>query len=135
MLYECKESNIASYADDTTLYSCARYTQTVISEIKSISSKRFYWFQYNPLKANPGKCHSLLSSKIPTDVSISDASIKTSTRETLLGLLIDREISFEKLISSIYKKTSKKLHALGRTATFVTFNNCRTLVKAFIESQ
>ena len=32
LFYECEESNIASYADDTTPYSCARDTQTVISE-------------------------------------------------------------------------------------------------------
>ena len=34
LFYECEESNIASYADDTIPYSCARDTQTVISELK-----------------------------------------------------------------------------------------------------
>ena len=29
LFYECEESNIASYADDTTPYFCARDTQTV----------------------------------------------------------------------------------------------------------
>ena len=37
LLFECEESNIASYADDTTLYSCTRDTQTVISEQTLIS--------------------------------------------------------------------------------------------------
>ena len=83
MFYECEESNIASYADDTTPYSCARDTQTVIS------SKFFHWFQYNHLKANPGKFHLLLSTKTSTDVYIDDTSIKTSTKEILLGILID----------------------------------------------
>ena len=64
-------------------YSCVRNTQTVIS------SKLFHWFQYNHLKANPGKCHLLLSPNTPTNVSIGDASIKSSTKETLLGILID----------------------------------------------
>ena len=44
LFYECEESDIASYADDTTPYSCAKDTQTV-SELKSISSKFFHWFQ------------------------------------------------------------------------------------------
>ena len=48
-----------------------------------------FMLQYNHLKVNPGKCHLLLSSKTPTDVSIGDASIKTSTKETLLGILIE----------------------------------------------
>ena len=32
LFYECEESNIASYADDTTPYSCTSDIQTVISE-------------------------------------------------------------------------------------------------------
>ena len=135
LFYECEESNIASYADDTTPYSCARDTQTVISELKSISSKLFHWFQYNHLKANPGKFHLLLSSKTPTDVSTGDASIKTSTKETLLGILIDSELSFDPHITSISSKASQKLHALGRIATFMSFNKHRTLMKAFFEFQ
>ena len=76
-----------------------------------------------------------MSSKTPTDVSIGDASIKTSTKETLLGILIDSELSFDQHISSICSKVSKKLHALGRNATFMSFNKCRTLMEAFTESQ
>ena len=38
LFYECEESNIASYADDITPYSCARDTQTVISELKSLTN-------------------------------------------------------------------------------------------------
>ena len=38
LFYECEESNIASYADDTTPYSCARDTETVISELKSLTN-------------------------------------------------------------------------------------------------
>ena len=135
LFYECEESNIASYADDTTPYSCARDTQTVISELKFVSNKRFHWFHYNHLKINPGKRHLFLSYKTPTDVSIGDASLTTSTKETLLGILIDSELSFDQHISSICSKASQKLHALGRIATFMSFNKRRTLMKAFIESQ
>ena len=135
LFHKCEESNIASYAGNTTSYSCARDTQTVISELKSITIKLFHWLQYNHLKADPGIYHLLLSSKIPTDVSIGDASIKTSTKETLLGILIDLELSFDQHISSICSKASKKFHALGCIATFMSFNKRRTLMKAFIESQ
>ena len=76
-----------------------------------------------------------MSFKTATDVSIGDASIKTSTKETLFGILIDSEISFDQYISSICSKASKKLNALGHIATFMFFNKHRTLMKAFIESQ
>ena len=83
----------------------------------------------------PGKSHLLLSSKTPTDMSIGDASLKTSTKETLLGILIDSELSFDQHVSSICSKASKKLHALGRIATFMSFKKGRTLMKTFVESQ
>ena len=76
-----------------------------------------------------------MNSKTPTDVSIGNISIKTSTKETLLGIFIDSELSFDQHISSICSKMSKKLHALGRIATLRSFNKRRTLMKAFIESQ
>ena len=84
LFYKCEKSNIASYADDTTPYFSASHTQTEISELKSISNKLFHLFQYNHLKANPRKCHLLLSFRTPTDVSIGDASLKTSTKKPYL---------------------------------------------------
>ena len=45
------------------------------------------------------------------------------------------ELSFDQHLSSICSKASKKLHALGRIATFMSFKIRRTLMKAFIESQ
>ena len=112
LFYEYEESNIASYADGTILYSCTRDTQTVISELKFISSNFFHWFQYNHLIDNLEKCHLLLSSETPTDISVGDASIKTSEKETQLRILIDLIVS-----------------------TFMSFNKRRTLMKAFFESQ
>ena len=100
-----------------------------------ISNKLFLWFLYNHLQANHGKCHLLLSSKTPTDASIGDASLKTSSKETLLGILIDGELSFDQHVPFICSKDSKKLHALGRIATFMSFKKRRTLMKPFIESQ
>ena len=72
-----------------------------------------------------------MSSKTPTDVFIGDASVTT----TLLGILIDSERSFDQHISSICNKASKKSHALGSIATFISFEKRRIPMKEFIESQ
>ena len=87
LFYECEEINIASYADDTSPYSCTANI-TVISDLHVISSKLFHWFAYNHLKANPGKCHLLLSSTAPADLTIGDTSITKSPKETLVGTLL-----------------------------------------------
>ena len=74
-----------------------------------------------------------MSSKTPTDVSIGDASLTNSTKETLLGTLIDSVLSFDQHVSSICSKASKKLYALGRIAT--SFEKHRIRMKAFVELQ
>ena len=106
--YECEESDIASYADDTTPYPGGTDTQSVIAELQITANKLFHWFEYNQLKANPGKSHLLLSTKTPIKASIGDVSLTTSTTETLLGIIIDSELSFDQHLSSICSKASKK---------------------------
>ena len=57
-------------------------------------------------------------------------------KEILLGILIDSELNFDLHISSIRSKASKKLHALGHIATFMSFKKKhRTLLKTFIETK
>ena len=57
----CENDDITNYADDTTPYTCARDTLTVISELQSTSEKLFNWFEKNHLKANPETFLLLLS--------------------------------------------------------------------------
>ena len=61
LFFICENDDIASYADDTTPYTCARDTPTVISELQSTSEKLFNWFEKNHLKANPETFLLLLS--------------------------------------------------------------------------
>ena len=53
---------ITSYADGTALFSCAQDMPSVIFEIQRITKKIFDWYNNNHMKANPGKCHAMLSS-------------------------------------------------------------------------
>ena len=104
----------ANYADDTTPYSCGTDIPTVISELQDISAKVFDWFCNNYMKANPGKCHLLLSTKSPEVVSIDGIQITFSTVETLLGIAIDSELNYENHLSAICNKVNRKINALGR---------------------
>ena len=135
VFFICENYDIVSYTDDTTPYTCARDTPTVISELQSTSEKLFNWFEKNHLKANPEKCHLLLSSKSSIETKIGGVSVKSSKMETLLGVSIDSELNFENHISDICSKVSRKLSALGRIAGYITLEKRRMLFKAFIESQ
>ena len=61
LFYECEDSTVASYADDTTPYSCATDIPSLPLEVQASATKLFRWFKNNHLKANPGKSHILLS--------------------------------------------------------------------------
>ena len=125
LFFICEKDDIASYSDDKAPYTCARDTPTVISELQSTSEKLFYWFQKNHLKANPEKCHLLISSKSSVETKIGSVSLKSSQIETLLGVSIDSELNFENHISNICNKVSKKLNALCRIAGNITFEKRR----------
>ena len=135
LFYECEENDIANYADDTTPYSCGTDIPTVISELQDISTKVFNWFGNNHMKANPGKCHLLLSTKSPEVVSIDGIQITSSTAETLLGITIDSEINFENHRSAICNKVSRIFNALGRIANYMCLEKSHFVMKRFIESQ
>ena len=94
-----KKCDIANIADDTTPYTCGTDTQSVIAELHITANKPLHWFEYNHLKANPCKSH------------LGEVLLTTSTTETLLGIKINSEISFDQYVSSICSKASKKLHA------------------------
>ena len=86
------------------------------------------------MRAHPGKCHLLFSSKTLQVKPISEMAITFCTAETLLGIIIDSEFKFENHLNSICNKVSRKINVLGRV-----INNCmllgkrRTLAKIFNE--
>ena len=108
LFFKCEESDFASYAGNTTPYSCGTDTQSLIAELQITANKLSHWFKYNHLKANPGKNHLLLSTKTPINVSIGDVSLTPSTTENLLGITTDSELSFDQHLSFICSKASKK---------------------------
>ena len=60
LFYECEDSNVASYAHNTTPYSCAIDIPSVALELQASGTKLFRWFKNNHLKANPEKSNILL---------------------------------------------------------------------------
>ena len=55
------------------------------------------------MKANADKCHLLVSFDESCTAKIEDFSIKSSTKEKLLGVKFDSNISFENYVTSLCK--------------------------------
>ena len=134
LFYEWEENSIANYADDTTPYSCGTDISIVISELQGISTKVFNRLGNNHMKANPNKCHLLLSTKSPEVVSIDRIQITSNTVETLVGITIDLELNFENDLPAICNKVSRKINALW-IANYMPLEKRRIVMKTFIESK
>ena len=52
-----------------------------------------------------------------------------------MRVIINNSLNFRQHIGSICKKAKKKLTALIRLSKWQSFENCRTLMKPFLESQ
>ena len=85
------------------------------------------------MKANPEKSYLLLSSKIPKKFYFGGALVESSSTEKLLGIQTD--LTFDEQISSVCNKVGKKLIVLSRLVNYMSFDKCRMVMKAFIESQ
>ena len=119
LFYECKDSNVASFADDTTPYFCATDIPSVAFELQASQTKLFHWLKNHHLKVNPGKSHILLGAKKPEIVSVDGISLAASYHEKLLEVIIDSELKFENHITVLCLKVSKKINALCRISSFI----------------
>ena len=96
-----------------------------------ISTIVFVLFGNNHMKANPRKCHLLLSFKCPEVASINGIQITSSTAETPLCIAID----FENHLPVVCNKVSRKHNALGRIANYMSLEKHWIVMKTLIEFQ
>ena len=129
------KNGIANYADDNTSYSTGTGIHNIISDLEQASDILSKWFQDNYLKANQDKYHVLLSDTSETQLIFKNVPIASSSCEKLLGIKIDRKLSFEPHVESLCKKGSKKLNALARMTSSLKFKQRKLLFNAFITSQ
>ena len=71
LFFEVRDLEYASFADDTTPYSCLPEMIPILEKLEKSIQSMFDWFSENFLKANADKCHSIASSKVPVDIQIS----------------------------------------------------------------
>ena len=73
------------------------------------------WFYKNHMVLNSRKCHYfVLGNRSKSDqINLNGTELASSSYEKLLGILIDRDLSFNKHIKSLCRKADQKLDALA----------------------
>ena len=96
-----KNKDLASYADDTTLYETGENSAYIIDNVDVLRDTLLNWFNGNSMKANPGKYHLLLSGKDSSKVAIENKAISSSKCEKLVGIKIVNNLNFKEHMESL----------------------------------
>ena len=135
LFFILEEIDIASFADDTTPYAIGNSVDEIRNLLENTSKKLFKWFSDNQMKANPDKCHFLMSSDENINLIIEDQAISNSKCQKLLGIKNDNKLSFNEHLDEMCKKAGQKLNALARLTPFMNIRKRRVLLNAFFISQ
>ena len=130
-----EDTDIASYADDNTLYVIADNIDGVIKSLEEASEILFKWFNDNLMRINADKCKLLVTTNNTVKIKIGNFDITNSKSEKLLRVKFDHKLSFDDHISELCKKASRKTHPLSRVASYMNISKRRILMNAFFKSQ
>ena len=138
LLLFIQNSNICNYADDNTIYACNKNLDNITYKLENDCNVALAWFANNFMKSNAHKGHLLVIGQRcgdPVAVKIGNAEVANSSEEKLLGVHIERKLSFDHHVSKLCQKPSNKLYALARISPYMDNNKLRILPRAFITSQ
>ena len=136
MFYLTELTELCNFGDDTAFF----LWQDLNFLTKRLELDRLpaiEWFENNNMKLNQDKCHLLISGYKHENIwtQIGDEIIWENNKQKLLGLQINRSLSFNEYVSSLCKNAGKKLSVPVRLLNFMSIEQRRNLMKTFNESQ
>ena len=83
-----------------------KYLNFLINRLEHDSLLAIEWFENNYMKLNQEKCHFLVSGNKFENIwaEIGHAKIWENPKQELLGVVIDRDLSFDGYLSSLCRK-------------------------------
>ena len=136
MFFQFVDAHVCNFADDTTLTACSVKIEDLLHELEDNTLSAIIWFENNYMKLNQSKCH-FLTCGTPEHlwVRVGDERIWESQSEKLLGMVVDKKLSFDLHLRSLCRKVNQKVSALARIVHFLPFSKRYLIMKTFIESQ
>ena len=135
LLFAAQES-ICNFADDNTLYACGSNITDIIHRLNNDLVSVIEWFSSNGMVANPDKFQAIFLGTANNNISLDLGPVKIvgSDEVTLLGVTIDRKLTFYSHVTNICKKATSKIKALMRIRGYLTQNQADHLYQAYIMS-
>ena len=92
LFYLLEDLDIASYADDNTIYTVNKRKRLGLSALETSSLMLLGWFNNNLIKISSYKIHLIMSCAEATTAMINGLPIDPSKTEVLLGITINQEL-------------------------------------------
>ena len=128
-----------NFADDNTISAAENTIEKLISTLEQDSQAAIDWFKINEMIVNPDKFQAIVVKKNcrmknSYALNINNQTINSENCVKLLGIEIDNTLSFNKHISTLCKKASNQLNAIGRIQKYRGFKEKEVLLNSFVQS-
>ena len=128
--------DIANFPDGNMPDTHAKNIDNVMESSEQASVPLFKWIKLNLLKGNADKCHFLTSTEQEVSLNVDNLKkYKNSESEKILGVKFDSNLTFDKHISDLFKRASRKVSALARMALHMNSPKRRLLMDSFFKAQ
>ncbi len=131
-----KDTEICNYADATPIFPCGPDLGSILESLEKDAALLSLWFENNYMKMNENKSHLPVFGNKDGEVTvnISGFLIKESDEEKLLGVTLDKKMSFKTHVNNLCKKASQKLHALARVSRYMEKPQLELTMTSFVMS-
>ena len=119
--------SLYSYADDNSMSVSSENIQRVLNLLQNDCTKAVQWVTSNGMQANPKTFQCMLLSSCNIDVGniclyVGDTLLSPEPCVKVLGVTIDRCLTFSNHVINLYQIAAKQLHALARISRYPYYN-------------
>ena len=127
LFYFIEDTEIMNFTDDNTIYACDQDINNVVINLENDLQIILNWLKNNSMVANPKKFQFIVLGYNGKKLSLSvdNQIILSSDTVKLLGIIIDKDLTFNQHIDNLCIKANNKVNALSRIAR--TLNDTKKL--------
>ena len=132
-------ATLSNYADDNNLFTSGcnkdEANEKLLADFRTVMN----WFYENFMILNTGKCHYMCIGKDTNEKDVFKLNesqiMKNSEEVDILGIKVDRKLTFHQHIKEICKKAGQKLSALLRMSPYIDKDKRKIIYNSIIKSQ
>ena len=140
LFYRPLKSTPFNYADDSSVFTHHKDINVIKSVLEEDAKILISWFNNNGMKANANKFQRIFlnsntfSSDVHQTLCINNSVLNLQESIKLLGVHIDRKLSFTEHVNHIISKASRQVNVLRHLSTYLDSKSKHSIYVSFIKS-